>query len=206
MLQDEGKFDPRSIPLKSWNDYENELWDKESNHSIGSWIPPEKNFGYTESRGQSLYGGTQYDMPGSRSYSPAPSLGMNAAYAPLANPVPGSGRNTPAEMFGSRPASRNMLHGAGTGSRPATAYLDMPMGASNSSPVFDYEMAAASPTAGPSDHDLEIAVRDLLRDADLNTVTKRAIREKLQARFGMDLGSRKATINSIVDKVLLSQA
>jgi len=21
MLQDEGKFDPRSIPLKSWNDY-----------------------------------------------------------------------------------------------------------------------------------------------------------------------------------------
>ena len=45
--QDEGKFDPRSIPPKSWNDYvsfsyplpysfvnilhqENELWDKES--------------------------------------------------------------------------------------------------------------------------------------------------------------------------------
>jgi chitin synthase len=127
---------------------------------------------------------------------------MNAAYAPLAHPVAGSGRNTPAEMFGSRPASRNMLHGA-SGSRPATAYLDM--GARNSSPIFDYEMAAASPTAGPSDHDLEIAVRDLLRDADLNTVTKRAIREKLQTRFGVDLGPRKATINSIVDKVLLSQ-
>lgn len=129
---------------------------------------------------------------------------MNAAYAPLGHPVAGSGRNTPAEMFGSRPASRNMLHG-GSGSRPATAYLDMPMGTMNSSPVFDYEMAAASPTAGPSDHDLEIAVRDLLRDADLNTVTKRAIREKLQTGFGVDLGPRKATINSIVDKVLLSQ-
>lgn len=60
--------------------------------------------------------------------------------------------------------------------------------------------------AGPSDYDLEIAVRDLLRDADLNTVTKRAIREKLQARFGTDLTSRKATINAIVDKVLLSQS
>jgi hypothetical protein len=29
-IQDEGKFDPKSIPLKSWNDYENELWDHES--------------------------------------------------------------------------------------------------------------------------------------------------------------------------------
>ena len=31
---------------------ENELWDKESNHSIGSWAPPTKlkNEGYAESR------------------------------------------------------------------------------------------------------------------------------------------------------------
>jgi chitin synthase len=35
-LQDEGKFDSSVIPLKSWNEYENELWEKESNHSVGS--------------------------------------------------------------------------------------------------------------------------------------------------------------------------
>ncbi|KAJ8096185.1 Chitin synthase, class 5 [Marasmius tenuissimus] len=42
IVHDEGKFHPRAIPLKSWSDYENELWDKESNHSIGSWVPPTK--------------------------------------------------------------------------------------------------------------------------------------------------------------------
>ncbi|KAI6030517.1 family 2 glycosyltransferase [Pisolithus orientalis] len=40
IVHDEGKFDPHSILLKTWNDYENELWDRESNHSIGSWVPP----------------------------------------------------------------------------------------------------------------------------------------------------------------------
>jgi len=71
---------------------------------------------------------------------------------------------------------------------------------------FDYEQAAPmQPSGGPSDYELETAVRDLLRDADLNTVTKRAIRQKLEDRFGVDLGPRKATINSTIDKVLLSQ-
>lgn len=204
IVHDEGKFDPRSIPLKSWNDYENELWDKESNHSIGSWIPPEREFGHAESRGQSLYGGTQYDMPRSRSFSPAPSLGLNSAFAPLAYPA-GSGGNTPGDPHGSRPASRTMLHGSA--SRPPTAYLDMPMprAASPMMGGFDYDQAAASPTQGPSDHELENAVRELLRNADLNSVTKRAVRQKLEERFGMDLSARKTTINSTIDRVLLSQ-
>jgi chitin synthase len=71
---------------------------------------------------------------------------------------------------------------------------------------FDYEQAASmQPFGEPSDHELETAVRDLLRDADLNTVTKRAIRQKLEDRFGVDLGPRKASINSTIDRVLLSQ-
>lgn len=71
VIHDEGKFDPRVIPLKSWNEYENELWDQESNHSIGSWVPPSRkqqeagNGGggeYADSRAQSMYGrGTVYD-------------------------------------------------------------------------------------------------------------------------------------------------
>lgn len=197
-MQDEGKFDPRSIPLKSWTDYENELWDKESNHSIGSWIPPEKEFAHPESRGQSLYGGTQYELPHSRSFSPAP-------YAPLANPISGSGRNTPAaEMYGSRPASRNMLQNP---TRSSSNYLDMavPRASSPMMAGFDYEQAAAAGSPmGPSDYELESAVRELLRGADLNTVTKRAVRQKLEDKFGMDLAARKATINATIDKVLLS--
>ena len=57
---------------------ENELWDKESNHSIGSWVPPSKakNDGYAESRTASIYGRETYYDPQpqqQRSYSPAPS-------------------------------------------------------------------------------------------------------------------------------------
>ena len=73
---------------------ENELWDKEYNHSIGSWVPPAKgrNDGYAESRTASLYGRETYYEP--RSFSPAPSqFGVH--------PPPGyqSGRNTPQSPF-----------------------------------------------------------------------------------------------------------
>jgi len=71
---------------------------------------------------------------------------------------------------------------------------------------FDYEQAASTHlSGGPTDQDLEMAIRELLQDADLHTVTKRAIRQKLEDRFGIDLGARKATINSTIDRVLLTQ-
>jgi len=60
-----------------------------------------------------------------------------------------------------------------------------------------------SPSGIPTDADLDRAVQDLLRDADLTTTTKRAIRTKLEEMFGMDLSSRKAVINAAVDRTLL---
>ena len=59
---------------------------------------------------------------------------------------------------------------------------------------------------GPSDAELERTVQELLREADLNTITKREIRKRLEERFNMDLNSRKATINTAIDRVLLSHA
>jgi chitin synthase len=59
---------------------------------------------------------------------------------------------------------------------------------------------------GPSDSELERAVQELLRDADLNTITKREIRKRMEEGFNMDLTSRKATINAAIDRVLLSHA
>ncbi|KAG8830055.1 hypothetical protein FRC18_008692 [Serendipita sp. 400] len=50
-----------------------------------------------------------------------------------------------------------------------------------------------------------MAIRNILRNADLNSVTKRAVRQKLEEHFGVDLGARKATINSTIDRVLLEQ-
>ncbi|KAI0791459.1 glycosyltransferase family 2 protein [Irpex lacteus] len=82
VVHDEGKFDPRTIPLKSWNDYENELWDKESNHSIGL---------SRVSHCLRLRSETYYEPAMSRAYSPSPSQ------AGMMYPPPGyqSGRNTP---------------------------------------------------------------------------------------------------------------
>ena len=58
----------------------------------------------------------------------------------------------------------------------------------------------------PSDADLERTVQDILRSADLNTVTKREIRRQLEEHFSMDLTARKATINAAIDRTLLGQS
>lgn len=60
-----------------------------------------------------------------------------------------------------------------------------------------------SPGGIPTDVDLERAVQDVLRDADLTVSTKRVIRAKLEEMFGMDLSSRKAVINAAIDRALL---
>ncbi|KAJ7724605.1 glycosyltransferase family 2 protein [Mycena maculata] len=183
IVHDEGKFDPRVIPLKSWNDYENELWDKESNHSIGSWVPPPKlrGDGYAESQTASLYGRETTYEP--RGYSPAPS--QIGGYAPMQYPAPGyqSGRNTPQSF-----------------NRPVTNYLDVPIPTTGSPAEMDLLPGA------PSEADLDRAVQDVLRTADLNSITKREIRRRLEAHFGMDLTARKATINAAIDRILLAHA
>jgi chitin synthase len=58
----------------------------------------------------------------------------------------------------------------------------------------------------PNNTDLERAIQDILRGADLNSVTKREIRRRLEDQFGMDLSSQKNSINAVIDRVLLSQA
>ncbi|KAK7028005.1 hypothetical protein VNI00_015092 [Paramarasmius palmivorus] len=199
IVHDEGKFDPRAIPLKSWSEYENELWDKESNHSIGSWVPPTKfkNDGYAESHTASLYGReTVYDA-GTRGYSPAPS-GMY--------PPPGyqSGRNTPLSHMQMPMATMSMASFGGgmpmhqpTPSRPASNYLDLP---------FDSRSPNASPPGSPSDAEIERAVQGILRNVDLNTVTKRELRRQLEEQFGMDLTAKKGMINAAIDRCLADQA
>ncbi|KAF9484250.1 glycosyltransferase family 2 protein [Pholiota conissans] len=192
IVHDEGKFDPRSIPLKSWSDYENELWDKESNHSIGSWVPPAKgkNEGYPESHTASLYGRETYYEP--RGFSPAPSqLGM---YPP---PNYQSGRNTPQSPFHPMQQETGLLQPMP--SRPVTNYLDIPIPQTRTPEDIDLL------GNGPSDADIEHAVNEVLRSADLNSVTKREIRRRLEEYFGMDLTSRKGAINAAIDRALLNQ-
>ena len=72
-------------------------------------------------------------------------------------------------------------------------------------------MAETTPLQQPSvsqpisDLNLEHAVQDVLRSADLNSITKREIRCQLESHFRMDLSSRKAVINATIDRTLLEQ-
>jgi len=209
VVHDEGKFDPRSIPLKSWTDYENELWDKESNHSVGSWVPPAKG-GKDEYNSQtaSLYGReTYYDPPAvpyGRSFSPAPSYtGMAQGGSPG---YVGSIRQQSAYGFpqphAADPFGRQSM--VGMQSRPGTQYLPE-IGAGGGQFASSPDMIG-SPAGSPSDEEIERAVQDILRNADLNVSTKRAIRQRLEEMFGMDLSSRKASINAAIDRILLTHA
>ncbi|ODO09469.1 hypothetical protein I350_03069 [Cryptococcus amylolentus CBS 6273] len=77
VIHDEGKFDPSSIPLKSWEEYENELWDHESAQSEEFLAPVKSEYDYRP-RSTFSYG---YDQPQgmqSRSFTPVSSVyGMN---------------------------------------------------------------------------------------------------------------------------------
>jgi chitin synthase len=84
-------------------------------------------------------------------------------------------------------------------SRPTTNYLDVPIPTTRSPEDMDA-------MGGPTDEDIDRAVRELLHDADLNSITKREIRRKLEEGFGMDLATRKSSINAAIDRVLLSHA
>jgi chitin synthase len=163
---------------------ENELWDKESNHSIGSWVPPNKAEDGYESRTASIYGRETYYEPAmSRSYSPMP-----PAQAPALMGY-NSGRNTP--------SGGSLLHQPAP-SRPVTNYLDMPIPTSRSPDVFG--------EGQPSDAEIDRAIQGILRDADLNSITKREIRRRLEETFNVDLSTRKSTINTMIDRVLLSMS
>lgn len=85
-------------------------------------------------------------------------------------------------------------------SRPVTNYLDIPIPRATQ----DDDLLGGS-SSGPSDEEVDRAVHEVLRNADLNSVTKREIRRQLEEYFGMDLTSRKAVINASIDRALLSQ-
>jgi chitin synthase len=105
-------------------------------------------------------------------------------------PPPGyqSGRNTPQSFHG------GMVYQP-TPSRPTTNYLDIPIPTAHSPEDND---------GLPSEFELDRAIQDILRTADLNSVTKREIRRQLEDRFGVDLTPRKAVINASIDKALLN--
>jgi chitin synthase len=117
---DEGKFDPKSIPVKKWSEYEEEIWENGTEYSADS-----KQSGYTSKTSESVLKKGLHHQQGSF-LTPAPGYpGANPSYDmsqfyPPSSPVP--------HGPGSRPGSRLNLNASSADMRGGSN-LDLSYGA-----------------------------------------------------------------------------
>ncbi|KAI1004575.1 Chitin synthase 8 [Podosphaera aphanis] len=175
VITDEGKFDPESIPHKKWEEYQAELWEAQTVKDDRSEVS-----GYSY--------GTKYHA-GISEYNYAPSRPM------------------------SRVEGGNMLYDNKSNSRMSLAQSDA-FGLSGDqrqsqyggSQFFGQQELEMSNLAGlPNDDAILAVIRDILKTADLMTVTKKSIKQELERRFGVPLDARRAYINSATEALLSGQ-
>ncbi|KAK1759304.1 hypothetical protein QBC47DRAFT_293534 [Echria macrotheca] len=188
VISDEGKFDPSSIPRKKWEEYQAELWDAQTarddarSEISGFSYATKPNAAVSEYGG---YGGGNNwggfaGAPGSR---PGSTVGYPLGGGGYSDKTPGMMNNASRMSFA---ASEMMMHQQQRGSQ----FL-------SPSPSSQQEQMEMANLAGmPSDDALLAEIREILRTADLMTVTKKGVKLELERRFGVPLDSRRAYINS----------
>ncbi|SCZ93412.1 BZ3500_MvSof-1268-A1-R1_Chr6-3g08643 [Microbotryum saponariae] len=224
IVHDEGVFDPASIPLKTWQDFENELWEQGSNESIGEMIAKREEAAYDgENRGQSQVYGHSGGGGGGEYYESNPFLGSGSQLG---------GSQAPPAF-----SSRGSLLDAMTGASPYVGATTTGMGARQMS-GFPLDAMSEGPggfagsTRGvglPSDErivaDTQVSELEeplgvvlgsfaltltpvvsrlcaVLASADLSTLTKKGVRQELEKLYGCDLGARKALVNQTISEGL----
>lgn len=219
VIHEEGSFDPSEIPLKTWTEYENELWERTSNHSIGSIV----NANEQKSQQATLYApsapslqdkgsmyGSQWDMASQYGgndikdtgmYTPSQGGGQvrPAGYA--------SGFNTPhqmASMYGAGSVHQHQappsLYGGSGFMTPGYGGYATPGGWGAPAAVRDSSYGA--PSGLPPDNVLEAEVRAILATADLSRVTKKQIRLQLERKYATSLVAKKDFLNQTIERVL----
>jgi chitin synthase len=166
VISDEGKFDPAVIPRKKWEEYQHELWEQQSQR------------GHEDTRSEAS--GYSY---GTKSYAPASEYGYGGGMGGMGMP-PG---------YQSRPMSQFELAVPGQHNRYSHAPSDIMSQRSGGYGNGEMEMAMFDL---PSDDALLAEIREILRTADLMTVTKKSIKAELEHRFQMNLNAKRAYINS----------
>ncbi|KAL9105392.1 MAG: hypothetical protein Q9227_009430 [Pyrenula ochraceoflavens] len=179
VISDEGKFDPASIPKKKWEEYQAELWEAQTQKEALSTDAKSEISGW--SYGTKSYHPAMSDygvgMPGSRGVSQVDLLGANQysrSHMSLA------------------PSEANLLH---------VPDMHMP-GNRTSGAISEMELSDINNSTLPSDDALLSEIRDILQTADLMTVTKKAVKNELERRFGVNLDIKRAYINSATEAVL----
>lgn len=172
VISDEGKFDPASIPKKKWEEYQAELWEAQTQKDMSADTRSEiSGWSYgTKSYhpAMSEYAG---GMPGSRGVSQVDLLGGNQYNRSRLSLAPSEG---------------NLLHIPGThvpGTRISAA-------------ASDVELSDMHHANLPSDDAILSEIREILRNVDLMTVTKKNVKMELERRFGVSLDAKRAYISS----------
>ncbi|CAK7266174.1 hypothetical protein SEPCBS57363_001957 [Sporothrix epigloea] len=184
VISDEGKFDPASIPRKKWEDYQGELWDaqtaREDAHSeiSGYSYATKPNMGGPGGMNVSVSEFGYPSRPGSIAGYPMYDKSMH----PLGNMAAASRMSFASEHAGNRMSQYG-----------GSQYL------------AGGEMEMASLAGMPSDDALLAETREILRTADLMTVSKKGIKQELERRFGVNLDPRRAYINSATEALLSGQ-
>ncbi len=167
VISDEGKFDPDSIPKKRWEDYQAELWDAQTQRDDA----------------RSEISGYSY---GTKSYHPAASVyGDHHSMYPASRPMSQLELAPPYQGYNGSRMSLGPSEMLGAGA---------PMISKSQASVAEMEMNDL--TGMPSDDALLMEIREMLRTADLMTVTKKGIKMELERRFGVPLDSKRAYIGS----------
>jgi chitin synthase len=167
LISDEGKFNPDSIPKKKWEEYQAELWDAQTQRD----------------ETKSEMSGYSY---GTKSYRAAGSVygGSDTQHLiPVSRSV--SQLDIQPGMYGAAPPYNQ--------SRMSLAPSEM-LGIPGSRSVADMEMADL--TGMPTDDMILNEIRDILRTADLMTVTKKGVKQELERRFNCSLDMKRAYIGS----------
>ncbi|KAL2267442.1 hypothetical protein VTJ83DRAFT_4719 [Remersonia thermophila] len=184
VISDEGKFDPASIPRKKWEDYQAELWE-------------------AQTQGVGLHDDARSEVSG-YSYATRPNVPMSeyggglGGYTPSR---PGSIAGYPAMPTApSRLSlSASEMLGGGLGGSTGNLHRQSQFGGSQA------ELEMTNLAGMPSDDALLAEIRDILRTADLMTVTKKGVKQELERRFGVPLDVKRAYINSATEAVLSGQ-
>ncbi|KAI9208155.1 chitin synthase-domain-containing protein [Polychytrium aggregatum] len=211
---DVAPFDPKSVPLRKWSDFEAEMWDKIEKDSRAD--------DFADNRSQRSFGSQHYP-PVAASVAPSGySGGIPAMPAMPAMPVMAGAPN--GSVYGGYGGSPMMVAGgsqygrspamAPNGSQyAASAYGDAAGGLAPMQAAYGYPAGRNSygayggagafvPGTMPSDEMILVEARKLLASANLMSITKKQVRDELSTIFGVDLTPKKTTINAFIEDIL----
>jgi len=192
VISDEGKFDPRSIPRKRWEEWQQELWESQPQHddtAAGAYTVDDDDArshlsGYTYATKANAWASHTALNPAAASLLHSPTRPQSRMYL-----------DAPPPRYGS---SMSLHHPTTAAAAVAGAGYEMSEFGGNASPG----VRRGSASATPSDDAILAEIRDFLRTADLMRVTKKTVKMEMERRFGVGMDAKRAYIGSATEAIL----